>query len=293
MMTKSSVAVLLKLCVPQFGIEPFIQSKTTKVFFALTGNLKDISIPSIDNMEQELKKIVNSVSFKIESVVLYLGICSLLTVIMNLYDLVFYEDRLMLQSFFNKDSILYQITRIALCCFFVLTTIPSIFSPMQLIYLIFTSQIKVFELLDKIKKFDKKISNENVDDECILENLKIFGQHHLDIKSLHYEAFEATHLYSTVYSITGLTIGMSSLLAIFFYNAPKGPALCNFFGYISFLYGISALIQEYEDTLSIVRWSQKKLDVELWLTPRATSSLYCVSVKSAVWRSIGTKNAAL
>ncbi|KAL1516772.1 hypothetical protein ABEB36_000630 [Hypothenemus hampei] len=119
---------------------------------------------------------------------------------------------------------------------------------MHLIFLLFYSQIQLTRLLNKIKKFNRKISNENVDEKSVLENLKIFGQQYMDIKSLHYEAFEATHLYSTIYSITGLTIGMSSLLAIFFYNTPKVPALINFLGYISFLYGICALIQEYEDT---------------------------------------------
>ncbi|KAL1516773.1 hypothetical protein ABEB36_000631 [Hypothenemus hampei] len=199
-------------------------------------------------MEQELRKIMNSITLKVESFVLFLGANTLLSIIMNLYDQLFYEDRFLLQSFFSQDSILYQMARIIVCCFFVLATIPSVFSPIQLIYLVFTSQLLLLQLLDKIKKFDKKISNENVDDVCILENLKVFGQHHLDIRSFHYDAFEATHLYSTFYSITGLVLGISSLIAMFSYNAPKGPALLTFFGYISFLYCISALIQEYENT---------------------------------------------
>ncbi|KAL1516785.1 hypothetical protein ABEB36_000643 [Hypothenemus hampei] len=118
---------------------------------------------------------------------------------------------------------------------------------MQLLFTIFHSQIQLLQLLDKIKKFNR-ISNENVDEESILENLKIFGQHHLDIKSFHYEVYGATQLYSTFYSIGGLTLGISSLIAMLSYNAPKVPALFTFFVYISFLYGITAIVQEYEDT---------------------------------------------
>ncbi|KAL1516778.1 hypothetical protein ABEB36_000636 [Hypothenemus hampei] len=119
---------------------------------------------------------------------------------------------------------------------------------MQLIVVIFHSQIQLLQLLDKIKKFDRKISIENVDDEWVLKNLKIFGRHYLDIKSFHYNALKATHLYSTIYSIGGLILGISSLIAMFGYNASKGPALVTFFGYISVLYGLTAVVQEYEDT---------------------------------------------
>ncbi|KAL1516539.1 hypothetical protein ABEB36_000446 [Hypothenemus hampei] len=201
----------------------------------------------MDGMEQELKKIINSLSFKVESFVLYLGVCGSVIIILQPYDILFYEDRLMLQSFLSKDSILYQMARIAICCFFMIAVFITVTCPTHLIYGLFNAQMHILQLLDKIKKFDNRITNEKVDDECILKNLKIFGQNHLDIKSFHYEAFEANHLYSTLYSITGLMVGMSSLIGMFFYNAPKGSALINFFGYISFLYVITAIVQEYED----------------------------------------------
>ncbi|KAL1516780.1 hypothetical protein ABEB36_000638 [Hypothenemus hampei] len=191
-----------------------LQSITTKEFF--TFNVKDIFMPNINNMDHELRKMINSASFKVESLLLYIGAYTLLTVIMNLYDLFFYEDRLLLQSFLNKESILYHIVRIILCCFFVIAVILTVFSPMQLMFLVYYSEIKLLELLDKIKMFERKISKKNVNHEWILNNLKIFGHHHLDIKRFHYEAFEVNHLYSTLYSITGLIVGMSSLIGMFF-----------------------------------------------------------------------------
>ncbi|KAL1516779.1 hypothetical protein ABEB36_000637 [Hypothenemus hampei] len=68
--------------------------------------------------------------------------------------------------------------------------------PVHLIVLIFHSQIQLLQLLDKIKKFEKNISNENMDDEWILKNLKIIGQHHLDIKR-----YYACILYTTSFKI--------------------------------------------------------------------------------------------
>ncbi|KAL1516786.1 hypothetical protein ABEB36_000644 [Hypothenemus hampei] len=241
-----------------------LQLKTTEIFVTLNDKFKDAFRVNIDDMEQEFKKIINSLSFKVESFVLYLGVCSLVTIIMYLYDLVFYEDRLMIQLLFNKDSILYQMARIAVCCFFMIAVFVTIACPTHLIYGLFHAQIKILRLLGKIKKFDNRISNEKVDDKCILENLKIFGQCHLDIKRFHYEAFEANHLYSTLYSITGLMVGMSSLIGMFLYNAPKGPALFIFFGYISFLYVITAVVQEYEDTLKHLSDALYDLKWYLW-----------------------------
>ncbi|KAL1516784.1 hypothetical protein ABEB36_000642 [Hypothenemus hampei] len=205
-------------------------------------------MPNINDMEHELRKIINSVTFKVELIVLCLGACTLITTIMYVYDVFFYEDRLLLQLFFRKDSILYQMVRITMCCIVVFSCFITIASPMHFIVFLFYSQIQVFQLLDKIKRFDRKMSNENVDEQSVLENLKIFGQRYLDIKSFHYEALEVSHLYLTTYSITGLTVGISSLIAMFFYNAPQGPALINFFVYISFVYGLTAVVQEYEDT---------------------------------------------
>ncbi|KAL1516769.1 hypothetical protein ABEB36_000627 [Hypothenemus hampei] len=192
-----------------------LQSKTTKVFFVLSDKFKEIFMPNVNDMEPELKRAVNSLSLKVELFVLYFWACTLITIIMILYDLCFYEDRLLLRTILSKGSFLYQIVRIVVCCFFVFTSIPSVFVPMQLIVVIFHSQIQVLQLLDKIKKFEKKISNEHVDNQRILKNLKIFGQHHLDIKSFHYNAFKATQLYSTIYSTTGLVLGISSLIAMF------------------------------------------------------------------------------
>ncbi|KAL1516787.1 hypothetical protein ABEB36_000645 [Hypothenemus hampei] len=113
MTTKSSAIVILELCVPQFSIEPFtqifntslLQLKTTEIFVNLHHKFEDISGLDIDDMEQEFKNIINSLSFKVESFVLYLGVCSSVTVTAYLYDVLFYEDRLMLQSFFNKGFI--------------------------------------------------------------------------------------------------------------------------------------------------------------------------------------------
>ncbi|KAL1516776.1 hypothetical protein ABEB36_000634 [Hypothenemus hampei] len=135
---------------------------------------------------------------------------------------------------------------------------------MQLIVVLFYSEIELLQLVDKIKKFDRKISNENVNHEWVLKNLKIFGQHHLVIKSFHYDAFEATHFYLTICSIGGLALGISSLIAMFSYNAPKGPALLIVFGYISVLYGLTALIQEYEDIQEYLSDALYDLKWYLW-----------------------------
>ncbi|KAL1516788.1 hypothetical protein ABEB36_000646 [Hypothenemus hampei] len=241
-----------------------LQLKTTEIFVTISGNFKDVFRLNIDNMEQEFKKIINSLSFKVESFVLYLGICDSVIIILHLYVVLFYEDRLMLQLFFNKDSILYQMARIAVCCFFMNVVFITVACPTHLIYGLFHAQIQILRLLDKIKKFGNRLSIEEVDDECILENLKIFGQNHLDIKRYHYEAFEVNHWYSTLYSITGLMVGVSSLIEMFFYNAPKGPALFIFFGYISILYVITAVVQEYEDELKHLSYALYDLKWHLW-----------------------------
>ncbi|KAL1516783.1 hypothetical protein ABEB36_000641 [Hypothenemus hampei] len=54
--------------------------KTTKIFFALTDNFKNVFTPNINDMEQELRKTVNSISFKAELFVVYLGACTLVTI---------------------------------------------------------------------------------------------------------------------------------------------------------------------------------------------------------------------
>ncbi|KAL1516777.1 hypothetical protein ABEB36_000635 [Hypothenemus hampei] len=50
------------------------------------------------------------------------------------------------------------------------------------------------------------------------------------------------------------------------YNAPKGPALFMFFGYISFLYGLTAIVQEYEDTQEQLSYALYDLNWYLWDT---------------------------
>ncbi|KAL1516960.1 hypothetical protein ABEB36_000787 [Hypothenemus hampei] len=143
-------------------------------------------------MEEEIRKIINSVSFKVELLALLTGVISFATVVFTAYDLMFYEDRLFLQVFLGKDSTLFHIARIC-CCFFLLPAIiPTIALPI-----------------------------------------------------FHNYAFEATHLYASVIGVGGFLLGLSPLLAMFTYNAPKGPALMLLSNYILFLYALCDVTQEY------------------------------------------------
>ncbi|KAL1516781.1 hypothetical protein ABEB36_000639 [Hypothenemus hampei] len=59
---------------------------------------------------------------------------------------------------------------------------------------------------------------------------------------------------------------MSSLIAMLSYNAPKGPALFTFFGYISILYSLTAFLQEYENTYEQLSDALYDLKWYLWDT---------------------------
>ncbi|KAL1516790.1 hypothetical protein ABEB36_000648 [Hypothenemus hampei] len=119
---------------------------------------------------------------------------------------------------------------------------------MCFIFSVFHAQTNVLQLVDKIKKFDEEMSKRTLTGESVIENLKIFSQHYLNIKCFHYDAFETSHLYSTIYCVAGLLLGLSSLVAMFTYNAPKGPALMLLSNYIWIIYTLSEVSQGYQKT---------------------------------------------
>ncbi|KAL1517120.1 hypothetical protein ABEB36_000929 [Hypothenemus hampei] len=176
---------------------------------------KDIFVLNINIMEEEIRKIILLMAFKMELFLMIVGSLSVITIMLILFDFLIHDDRLLLQSFLGKGSILYHISRIAICCFTVPSVIPMIFIPTYFSYLMFHSQIYLLLLVDKIKKFKKKLSEEHLDSESIVENLKSFGQHHMLLKSFHYDVFEINHLYTTIYGLSGLIMGISILIAMF------------------------------------------------------------------------------
>ncbi|KAL1516789.1 hypothetical protein ABEB36_000647 [Hypothenemus hampei] len=279
--TNGSAIAVLELWPLKFSMQRFIQvnlenlfytieistlilSKAAKIYFNLTEISKDIFIPNIYIMAEEIRKIVNSVSLKLELFVLLTGTSFTITALFNIYDLLFNEDRFWLEAVLVKDSIPFHIVRIVLFCGCIPAVVPLVTLPLCFLFFLFHAHINVLQLVDKIKKFDEQTSEGTLNDESVIENLKILSQFHLNIKGFHYEAFEVTQLYSTIFCLGGLLMGLVPWIAMFTYNAPKAPSLMLLSNYIWFMYALCDVIQEYQKTQEHLSYVLYDLKWYLW-----------------------------
>ncbi|KAL1494648.1 hypothetical protein ABEB36_010217 [Hypothenemus hampei] len=230
-----------------------LQSKKFNVLFS----------PNVTNVELEIKKNINASCNKVESLLfIYMGI-NMTTATTVLYELVFSENKLPLQSLIPKDSLLFRPAQTIFCLLFLIWHVtPNALVPMYYLIPMLYCKIRLLQLVDYINQINGSEETFNAYD--MSEIIKSLIEDQIKIKKCHQKIFGELHLFASIYVLNGAVIlGTYSLLAIFYYTHTEMHGLVVCAGYVFYCYTIAEFAQEYSDNavlcakaVSSLKWYQ-------------------------------------